>query len=111
MDIQQLLGRATDSVTVKRVFGEPIERDGALLVPVARVRGVVGGGGDGEPDAEGSGGGFGFTARPSVPTASARAPSRGTLPWISTASSSAVSWSSSALLLTVRSILQRRRIG
>lgn len=67
------LSRATHGVTVKRVFGEPIERDGTLLVPVTRVRGAVGGGGDGDgdPDAEGSGGGLGFTARP-VGTYSAR---------------------------------------
>lgn len=64
MDIPQLIARATDNVTVKRVFGEPVERDGALIIPVARVRGMAGGGGDGDPDAEGSGGGFGFTAGP-----------------------------------------------
>ncbi|MBA3250698.1 MAG: sporulation protein [Geodermatophilaceae bacterium] len=111
MDIQQLLGRVTDSVTVKRVFGEPIERDGALLVPVARVRGVVGGGGDGEPDAEGSGGGLGFTARP-VGAYSVRA---GAVSWHPALDLNRVILGGQlvvvALLLTVRSILQRRRTG
>ena len=43
------------------VFGEPIERDGALFLPAAKVRGGGGGGGD----TEGNGGlGFGLTAKP-----------------------------------------------
>jgi uncharacterized spore protein YtfJ len=79
MDVQELLARATDTVTVRRVFGEPIERDGVLVIPVARVRGGAGGGsgtgpakgtagaGSGtEPagDASGSGAGMGFVADP-----------------------------------------------
>src|SRR5215813_10755603 len=36
---------------VRRVFGEPIERDGVLMVPVACARGGFGGGaGEGQPD-------------------------------------------------------------
>lgn len=70
MEIHDLLARANDSIQVGRVFGTPIERDGALVIPVARVRGGGGGGGGtgvgpgGEGEGTGSGGGFGLTARP-----------------------------------------------
>lgn len=66
MDVQQLLTRATDSVTVKKVYGDPIERDGALVIPVAKVRGGAGGGAGTDKDegASGTGGGLGFTADP-----------------------------------------------
>jgi uncharacterized spore protein YtfJ len=43
------------------VYAAPIERDGAIFLPAAKVRGGGGGGGD----TEGNGGlGFGLTARP-----------------------------------------------
>ena len=50
-----------DALHVKRVFGEPIERDGALFIPAARVRGGSIGGGDNEGN---GGSGFGITAKP-----------------------------------------------
>jgi uncharacterized spore protein YtfJ len=59
------IDRARDVLTVRRVFGEPVERDGVTVIPAANVRG--GGGGGGGNDAEGSGGsggGFGMTASP-----------------------------------------------
>jgi len=74
MDVQTLLSQANDSITVKRVYGEPIERDGVLVIPAAMVAGGGGGGGgtgmgfgpDGEQQGEGSGtgGGWGVQARP-----------------------------------------------
>lgn len=67
MDIDALLNSATDTLTIKRVFGEPIERDGLLVIPVAVVAGGGGGGRrEGQPDQPGSesGGGFGMWARP-----------------------------------------------
>jgi uncharacterized spore protein YtfJ len=70
MNAQEILGQTRDMLTVKRVFGDPYERDGVLLVPVARVRGGGGGGGGegGPPGAEtsgkGWGGGFGMAAEP-----------------------------------------------
>jgi uncharacterized spore protein YtfJ len=66
MDIDALLANARDTATVGRVFGEPIERDGILVIPVAVVIGGGGGGGrDSEPDQPGEGGGgFGVWARP-----------------------------------------------
>ena len=66
MDVQELLSKVTHDLDVKRVFGEPIQHDGTLLVPVARVRGGAGGGGgvDSAEGSEGSGGGGGVDARP-----------------------------------------------
>ena len=70
MNPKEILDQARDTFTVRRVFGEPIERDGVLVVPVARVRGGGGAGsGEGrgdEPEARGSGsgGGWGAEARP-----------------------------------------------
>ncbi len=50
--------RGRDAVSARRVFGDPVERDGAIVVPAASVRGA-GGGGGGEGD-EGAGGGTGY---------------------------------------------------
>lgn len=78
---------AHDTLSVRRVFGEAYERDGRLVVPVARVTGMTGagagsGGGDlapGSPDdgtapqvtgraahgtGDGGGGGFAAHVRP-----------------------------------------------
>lgn len=60
MQAQDILAQARDTLTVKRVFGEPIERDGVTVIPVANVAGGAGGGGE-----SGSGsGGFGLRATP-----------------------------------------------
>jgi uncharacterized spore protein YtfJ len=82
MDAQEILGQARDAMTARRVFGDPIERDGTLIVPVASVMGGAGGGSgrmkraegsageegvaaaEGETPDEGSGYGFGMMARP-----------------------------------------------
>ena len=58
MNVDALLATAKDTADVKRVFGEPIERDGTLVIPVAVVAGGGGGGGrESEPDQPGEGGG------------------------------------------------------
>ena len=64
MHAEEVLGQVRDTLTVRQVFGEPYERDGILVVPVARVAGVGGGGGGGNPTEGGSGGGFVLEARP-----------------------------------------------
>jgi uncharacterized spore protein YtfJ len=66
MEIQEALAQARDTLTVKRVFGEPYEKDGVTIIPAARVRGGAGGGSgqDTEGTGSGSGGGFGITAHP-----------------------------------------------
>jgi uncharacterized spore protein YtfJ len=64
------LDAVKDVLTVKRVFGDAYELDGAAVIPVAAVRGGGGaGGGEGDaPDAQGSGSGagtgFGVHVRP-----------------------------------------------
>jgi uncharacterized spore protein YtfJ len=64
MDTQQILEQARDAMTVKRVFGEPYEKDGLTVIPAAKVQGGLGGG-TGEGDqGKGTGGGFGVNARP-----------------------------------------------
>jgi uncharacterized spore protein YtfJ len=67
MEIKDLLAQARDTMTVKRVFGDPIERDGVTVIPVAKVTGGAGGGsgtsGEGETSS-GAGGGFGVAAAP-----------------------------------------------
>jgi uncharacterized spore protein YtfJ len=66
MDLQEAISKAQDAVTVRRVYGEPYEHDGTVVIPAAAVRGG-GGGGSGEdasPRRSGQGGGFGLDARP-----------------------------------------------
>jgi uncharacterized spore protein YtfJ len=66
MQVQDVLAQARDALTVKRVFGEPYEKDGVTIIPAARVQGGAGGGGgeDAQGQGRGSGSGFGMTARP-----------------------------------------------
>ncbi len=70
MDADALMQQARDALTVKRVFGEPYEREGVTVLPVASIRGGAGGGsGEGtNPNrggaGSGSGGGFGLIAKP-----------------------------------------------
>ncbi len=66
MEVQDVIAQARDALTVKRVFGEPYERNGTTMIPVARVRGGAGGGGGEGPGGQGrgSGSGFGMSARP-----------------------------------------------
>jgi uncharacterized spore protein YtfJ len=62
---RQSVQDARDSMTVRRVFGEPIDRDGTTIIPVAFVFGGGGGGGGGDTEGNGGGGtGFGLRARP-----------------------------------------------
>src|ERR687892_2547158 len=66
MEVQEVLTQARDAMSVKRVFGEPYEKNGVTVIPVARVQGGAGGGGGEGPEGQGrgSGSGFGVTARP-----------------------------------------------
>ena len=61
MDLDALLQGHRDAVTVRRIYGDPVERDGVTLVPAAAVFGGTGGGGDREGN---GGGGFGLIGRP-----------------------------------------------
>ncbi len=65
MQIEEMLSGARDAISVKRVYGDPYEKNGLTVIPAATVRGG-GGGGAGNRDGEtGGGGGFGMVARPS----------------------------------------------
>jgi uncharacterized spore protein YtfJ len=61
MNVDEMLTGARDAMTVKRVYGDPIERDGILVIPAAKV---VGGGGGGADSENNAGGGFGVSAKP-----------------------------------------------
>ena len=65
-DVMKAVEQAKDAMTVKRVFGDPYEKDGVTVIPAARVQGGAGGGGGEGPEGEGrgSGSGFGVNARP-----------------------------------------------
>jgi uncharacterized spore protein YtfJ len=65
MKPMELVAEAKDAITVRRVFGEPIERNGLTVIPAAAVLGGAGRGGGQDVDGAGGGGtGFGLTARP-----------------------------------------------
>jgi len=61
-----LLRQARSSMSAKRVYAKPVEADGVVVIPAARVMGGAGGGnGDGVPGrGQGEGAGFGVMARP-----------------------------------------------
>jgi uncharacterized spore protein YtfJ len=63
-DIQEVVTTLREGATVKRVFGDPFEKDGVTLIPVASVGGGGGGGGGGDDNGGGSGGGFRVAAKP-----------------------------------------------
>ncbi len=68
MDVSEVMAHARDAMTVRRVFGEPYEKDGVTVIPVARVMGGAGGGGgeggEGTDRPSGSGAGYGLVATP-----------------------------------------------
>jgi uncharacterized spore protein YtfJ len=53
MDVHEVMNHARDAMTVKRVFGDPYEKDGVTVIPVASIMGGAG-----------AGGGTGVGARP-----------------------------------------------
>ena len=71
MDPRELIKGVREALSVRQVFGEPVERDGVTVIPAATMIGGGGGGGgegdqqpskgDGEAEPQrGSGAGFGF---------------------------------------------------
>jgi uncharacterized spore protein YtfJ len=59
-DVRETIQQATDVMTVRRVFGEPYEKNGVTLIPAARLQGGAGGGEGEGPGGEGKGGGSGY---------------------------------------------------
>jgi uncharacterized spore protein YtfJ len=108
--VDQILAEAGDNLTVKRVYGEPYEKDGVTFIPAAAVRGGAGGGGgEGEGVEAGSGGGFGMTARP----VGAYQIKAGEVSWVPAADTTRVivlgEFVAIVALLVFRSILRARR--
>lgn len=62
MKLDEMVTGARDALSARRVFAEPVERNGVTVIGVAAVGGG-GGGGQGQ-DEQGEGGGFGLGARP-----------------------------------------------
>ena len=58
MQAREILAQARDAMNARRVFGEPIDRDGVTIVPVMRLLGgAVGGGGEENASLGGAAGG------------------------------------------------------
>ena len=67
MKAQELMGQVNDALQARRIFGDPYQKNGLTIIPVATVRGGWGGGGGqtaGDQEGQGWGGGGGVTARP-----------------------------------------------
>jgi uncharacterized spore protein YtfJ len=66
MKSDEVLTQARDTMTVKRVFSEPYEKNGVTVIMAAGISGGAGAGGGEAPggQGQGSGGGFGVNARP-----------------------------------------------
>jgi uncharacterized spore protein YtfJ len=65
MTVNEVITSAQEAITVKRVYGQPIEKDGVTLIPAAIVGGGAGGGkGRDQKGQEGEGTGFGVGGRP-----------------------------------------------
>ena len=64
MEPFELLNKTRDAMTVQKVFGEPYDRDGVTVVPVAKISGGGGGGSGAQGEGSGSGAGFGLSATP-----------------------------------------------
>src|SRR5258707_1874492 len=60
--VERIASVIQTSANARQIFGDPIERDGATIIPVARVQWGFGGGGLGHGVAERGGGGGGARA-------------------------------------------------
>ena len=65
-EVLETIEQAKEVMTVRRVFGDPYEKNGVTMIPAARVQGGAGGGRGEGPEGEGSGrgSGFGMNAKP-----------------------------------------------
>ncbi|MEU6641826.1 spore germination protein GerW family protein [Saccharomonospora sp. NPDC046836] len=65
MKLDEVLSKAHDAVSARRVYAEPVEADGVTVIPAAAVGGGGGGGqGHDQKGQEGEGGGVGVGGRP-----------------------------------------------
>lgn len=109
--LDELMTNARDALTVRRVYGDPFEKNGVTIIPAAAVKG---GGGIGEGESSettpgGAGGGFGMAARP----VGAYQIKGEDVSWIPAADTTRVIIAAEILgvvaLLVLRSILRSRR--
>jgi uncharacterized spore protein YtfJ len=63
-EIMSVIDKAKDAMSVKRVFGDPYEKNGVTIIPAARVQGGAGGGSGEQEGQQGRGSGFGVNAKP-----------------------------------------------
>jgi uncharacterized spore protein YtfJ len=63
MDISEVVAQAREAMTVRRVYGDPYEKDGVTIIPAAKVRGS-GGVGRGKKDKKRPVGGYQINATP-----------------------------------------------
>ncbi len=61
--MEKMVNRMGENIRVARVFGEPVERDGVTVIPVAKAWWGFGGG-NGGPQLGGEGGGAGVMISP-----------------------------------------------
>lgn len=65
MEMPEFISSARDTMTARRVFADPYEKDGVTVIPAAKIAGGGGGGTGGDAEhGQGMGGGFGLTATP-----------------------------------------------
>lgn len=61
---ERLAHKLGAEVDARHIFGEPVEREGVTVIPVARAAYGFGGGGGKKGEEEGSGGGGGVAMKP-----------------------------------------------
>ena len=110
MDVQETLSSVREGISADRVYGQPVVRDGVVVLPAARVRGFGGGGGGegSQPEkgtGSGSGLGFGIDARP----VGAYLIKDGTLEWKPAVDATRIALRAHAALILVLLFLLRRR--
>jgi uncharacterized spore protein YtfJ len=67
MKADEFIGQVNEALQARRIFGDPYQKNGLTIIPVATVRGGWGGGAGqtaGSQEGQGWGGGGGVTARP-----------------------------------------------
>jgi len=104
MKIERWASTARDLFSAKLVYGEPVERDGVVVIPAAVVCGGGGGGADdsGAPPREGAG--FGVLARP----AGAFVLRNGTAEWVPAVDVTRLRLAAAVTVVALAGILARR---
>jgi uncharacterized spore protein YtfJ len=105
MKLGQLASTARDLFSAKLVYGEPVERDGVVVIPAAVV---FGGGGGGAGDADvlpvREGAGLGVFARP----AGAFVVRRGAVTWVPAVDVTRLGVAAAVTVVALARILARR---